>query len=176
MKLQIPRNGLKRSLFHKKRKELLDSLPKIEARAVAKYIRISPRKARAVANTIRGKSVEEAFRILAFSPKKAARIIEKVLRSAVANAENNFGLDAANLYVAECYVNDGPRLKRIWPRGRGRADIIKKRMSHITVVVRDRTREEEYRKALEELEKGYHQKSEVIKWVRRCILEDSGSG
>jgi len=153
MKLQVPRSSLKRSIFHKKRKELLSSLPKIEAKAVARYIRISPRKARAIANTIRGKSVEEAFQILAFSPKKAARIMEKVLKSAVANAENNFGLSVENLYVSECYVNDGPRMKRIWPRGRGRADIIQKRMSHITIVVRDRSKEDEYRKALEELEK-----------------------
>jgi len=153
MKIQIPRGSLKRSVFHKKRKELLASLPKIEARAVARFVRISPRKARSVINAIRGKSVAEAFQILEFSPKKAARIVYKVLKSAVANAENNLGLNVDNLYVSECYVDDGPRLKRVWPRGRGRADIIQKRMSHITVVVRDKTREEEYKKALEELEK-----------------------
>jgi len=71
--------------------------------------------------------------------------VYNVLKSAVANATNNFGLSEDNLYVAECYVNDGPRMKRVWPRGRGRADIIQKRMSHITVVVRDREKEKEYK-------------------------------
>nr|WP_235599809.1 MULTISPECIES: 50S ribosomal protein L22 [Kosmotoga] len=113
----------------------------MEARAVARYIRISPRKARAVVNAIRGKSVGEAFQILEFSPKKAARIVSKVLRSAVANAENNFGLNVDTLYVSHAVVDDGPRMKRLWPRGRGRADILQKRFSHITIVVRDSEKE-----------------------------------
>jgi large subunit ribosomal protein L22 len=141
----VKREGLKRSKFHAKRKEVLATLPKYEARAVARFVRISPRKARAVVNSIRGKNVSEAYTILEFSPKKAARIVYNVLKSAVANATNNFGLSEDNLYVAECYVNDGPRMKRVWARGRGRADIIQKRMSHITVVVRDREKEKEYK-------------------------------
>ena len=160
MKLKIPRKGLKRSVFHRMRKEILSSMPKIEARAVTRYVRISPRKARSVINAIRGKDVNEAFAILELSPKKAARIIYKVLKSAVANAENNFNLNPENLYVSECYVDDGPRLKRIWPRGRGRADIIKRRLSHITVVVRDKTREKEYEEWLENTLKSLEEKEE----------------
>ncbi|HDG62496.1 MAG: 50S ribosomal protein L22 [Thermotogae bacterium] len=160
MKLKIPRRGLKRSAFHRMRKETLSSMPKIEARAVARYVRISPRKARSVINAIRGKDVNEAFAILELSPKKAARIIYKVLKSAVANAENNLNLDPENLYVSECYVDDGPRLKRLWPRGRGRADIIQRRLSHITVVVRDKTREKEYEEWLENTLKNLEEKKE----------------
>ncbi|MDI3516811.1 MAG: large subunit ribosomal protein [Thermotogota bacterium] len=133
----------KRSVLHRTRKQEKASQPVIEARAVARYVRISPFKARAVINAIRGKSVAEAQAILQFSPKKAARIILKVLNSAVANAQNNHGLSYENLYVSKCYVDEGPRMKRLWPRGRGRADILLKRMSHITVVVRDRSKERE---------------------------------
>ncbi len=143
MQTIIKREGLKRSKFHAKRKETLATLPKYEARSVARFVRISPRKARSVINSIKGKNVSEAFNLLEFSSKKAARIVYNVLKSAVANATNNIGLSEENLYVAACYVNDGPRMKRVWPRGRGRADIIQKRMSHITVVVRDREKENE---------------------------------
>ncbi len=109
-----------------------------EARAVAKYVRLSPRKARCVVNAIKGKNVDEAFQILQASPKKAARIVEKVLKSAVANAENNAKLSRDSLYISHCVVDDGPRMKRIWIRGRGRADIIQRRMCHITVVVKSK--------------------------------------
>lgn len=109
-----------------------------EARAVAKYVRLSPRKARCVVNAIKGKNVDEAFQILQMSPKKAARIVEKVLKSAVANAENNAKLSRDSLYISHCVVDDGPRMKRIWVRGRGRADIIQRRMCHITVVVKSK--------------------------------------
>ncbi len=137
----IKRENLKRSKFHAKRKETESSQIKFETRAVARFVRISPRKARSVVNSIRGKNVSDAQILLEFSNKKAARLVLNVLKSAVANAVNNFGLSEDNLYVAECYVNDGPRMKRVWARGRGRADIIQKRMSHITVVVRDREKE-----------------------------------
>lgn len=132
----------KRSVFHRERKLKESQQPVIEARAIARYTRISPRKARAVINAIKGKKVEEAFKVLELSPKKAARLIYKVLKSAVSNAENNFGLDVDSLYVKKCYVNDGPRLKRIWRRGRGRADIIQRRLSHIGIVVCDASKEE----------------------------------
>jgi len=149
-KVKVPRREdgkrVKRSIYHRVIKEEEAKKQRIEARAVAKFVRISPRKARSVINAIRGKDVNEAFAILMFSPKKAARIIYKVLNSAVANAVNNFGLNEDALYVSEAYVNDGPRLKRIWPRGRGRADIIKHRYSHITVIVRDREKEKELNK------------------------------
>jgi large subunit ribosomal protein L22 len=98
---------------------------------------ISPYKARLVIDTIRGKKVDEALNILNSLPKKAARIIKKVLLSAVANAENNYGMDPDKLYVVRAYVDEGPRLKRIWPRGWGRASRILRRMSHITVEVEE---------------------------------------
>ena len=110
----------------------------MEAKAVAKYVRIAPRKVRVVMDLIRGKDVAEAFAILKFTPKVGADAIEKVLKSAVANAENNFDMDVENLYVSSAYVDQGPTLKRIHPRSRGQAFKILKRTSHITVVVEER--------------------------------------
>jgi len=112
------------------------------AKAVAKHIRISPRKARQVIDLIRGKDVGEAFAILRFTVHKATEPVSKVLKSAVANAEHNYAMNADNLYVKEAYVDEGPTLKRVMPRARGRADIIKKRSSHITVVVSEKGGEE----------------------------------
>lgn len=103
--------------------------------AVAKYVRISPRKVQIVIDLIRGKKVDDALAILAYTPKSAAPIVEKVLASAIANAENNMELDRSTLYVAEVYANQGPTLKRYWARSHGRADMIKKHTSHITVVL-----------------------------------------
>lgn len=110
----------------------------MEARAVARHIRISPRKARQVVDLIRNKDVDEAITILRFTPKAGSPIVEKVLRSAIANAENNHDMDVDSLYVAECYVDEGPTLKRIRPRARGMADRIRKRTSHITVILREK--------------------------------------
>ncbi|MCS7200275.1 MAG: 50S ribosomal protein L22 [Caldimicrobium sp.] len=110
----------------------------MRAKATAKYVLISPYKARLVIDLIRGKSVGEALNILDTTPKKASRLIKKVLLSAVANAENNYGLDVDKLYVAKAYVNEGPRLKRIWPRAWGRASRIIRRMSHLTIEVEER--------------------------------------
>lgn len=105
------------------------------AKATAKMVRVSSRKVRLVLDTIRNKSVAEAFAILKFTPNGAASDVEKVLKSAVANAENNFDLDVEDLYVSEAYVNEGPTLKRFRPRAKGSASPINKRTSHITVVV-----------------------------------------
>lgn len=110
----------------------------MEAKAVAKYIRISPRKARQVVDLIRGKSVAEAYAILKFTPNKGAELVENVLKSAVANAEHNYDMNADELYVSQAYVDQGPSLKRFKPRAMGRADGIKKRTSHITVMVSER--------------------------------------
>ncbi len=110
----------------------------MEARAIAKGLRIPPRKARLVIDLIRGKDVVEADKILNNLNKEAARLIRKVLTSAVANAENNNGLDKAKLYVKEAYVNEGQTLKRMKFGSRGHVDPIKKRTSHITVVVSER--------------------------------------
>ena len=110
----------------------------MEAKAVAKYVRVAPRKVRVVMDLIRGKNVAEAFAILKFTPKVGADVIEKVLKSAVANAENNFDMNVDKLYVSSAYVDQGPTLKRIPPRSRGQAFRILKRTSHVTVVVEER--------------------------------------
>ena len=103
--------------------------------AVARYVRISSRKVKIVLDLIRGKSVAEAQAILRFTPKAAAPVVEKVLNSAVANAENNQELSADTLMVAESFANQGPTLKRYRPRAHGRANRILKRTSHITVIL-----------------------------------------
>ena len=108
------------------------------ARATAKTVRTSPRKSRLVIDLIRGKSVGEAISILKYTPNKAAGLIEKVLMSAVANAENNFDLDVEKLVISEAFVNEGPTMKRFRPRAKGSASPINKRTSHITVVVTEK--------------------------------------
>jgi large subunit ribosomal protein L22 len=110
----------------------------MEAKAVAKFLRVSPQKARLVAQNVKGKPVEDALNILKFTPKKAARLIEKVLTSAIANAEHNANLDVDSLFVKEVRIDGGPSWKRIRPRAMGRAYRIIKRTSHITVVVDER--------------------------------------
>lgn len=110
----------------------------MEVNATAKYIRIAPRKLRIVMNLIRGKKVSEAFAILKFTPKVGSEVVEKVLRSAVANAEHNNDMNVDNLFVSSCYVNQGPTLKRIHPRSRGQAFKILKHSSHVTVCVSEK--------------------------------------
>ncbi len=110
----------------------------MEVNATAKYIRIAPRKLRIVMNLIRGKKVSDAFAILKFTPKVGSEVVEKVLRSAVANAEHNNDMNVDNLYVSTCYVDQGPTLKRIHPRSRGQAFKILKHSSHVTVCVSEK--------------------------------------
>ena len=107
----------------------------MEARAIAKYIRISPQKARLVVDLVRGEKVEDARRILQYTRKYAAGMVSKVLKSAVANAKQNPNIDESILYVKEIFVDQGPSLKRWRARAQGRAAAIKKRMSHITVIL-----------------------------------------
>lgn len=102
------------------------------------YARISVQKACFVLDAIRGKDVETALGILAYNPRYGSSIIEKLLKSAIANAENNNGMNPENLYIEECYANKGPTMKRIRPRARGTAYRIEKRMSHITIVLNER--------------------------------------
>ena len=109
-----------------------------EARAKVSYARISSRKVKIVIDLIRNKSVGEALAILKFTPKAAAEIVEKLLKSAVANAENNHNMDVEKLYVAEIFANQGPTLKRVQPRAQGRAFRIRKKTSHITVVLKEK--------------------------------------
>jgi large subunit ribosomal protein L22 len=108
----------------------------MEAEATVKYVRISPQKARRAVDLVRGRQVEEARRILRFSPLGASKTIEKALNSAVANAEQQPGVVAQNLVVDQAWVDEGPTLKRWRPRAYGRATKILKRTSHITLVVR----------------------------------------
>ncbi len=110
----------------------------MQAKAVAKYIRISPRKVMQVADLVRGKKIGEALAILKFTPKGSALPIEKVVKSAIANAEHNYEMDTDALYISQIHIDQGPTLKRFKPRAMGRADLIRKRTSHITVVVSEK--------------------------------------
>lgn len=109
-----------------------------EARASLKYARISARKVKIVADLIRGKDVNEALAIVKFTPKASSEVIEKLLKSAIANAENNHGMKSNNLYVDQIFANQGPTLKRIRPAAKGSAVRIRKRTSHITIVLKER--------------------------------------
>jgi large subunit ribosomal protein L22 len=107
----------------------------MEVRAVAKFMRISPRKARLVMDEVRGKSVEEALKTLTFAPQKGAFFLKKLVDSAVANVTENTSMDVDNLYIKRIYADEGPTLKRFRPRAMGRATRIRKRTSHLTVVL-----------------------------------------
>ncbi|AMO87303.1 large subunit ribosomal protein L22 [Solibacillus kalamii] len=109
-----------------------------QAKAIARTVRIAPRKVRLVVDLIRGKQIGEAVAILRHTPKAASPVVEKVLKSAVANAEHNYELDVNNLVVSEIFVDEGPTLKRFRPRAQGRASAINKRTSHITIVVSEK--------------------------------------
>ncbi len=123
-----------RSQIKRERNENKDTRPS----AKISYARVSVQKACFVLDAIRGKDVETALGILTYSPRYASSVVKKLLESAIANAENNSGLSRSNLYVAECYANKGPTMKRIQPRAQGRAYRIEKRTSHITVVLDER--------------------------------------
>lgn len=110
----------------------------MEAKAILRTARISPRKVQIVLDLIRGKDYEVALATVKHTPKAASEYLEKLLKSAAANAENNNSMDKNNLYVAECYVCPGPIMKRIMPRAQGRAYRILKRTSHITVVLKEK--------------------------------------
>lgn len=110
----------------------------MEAKAIAKTVRIAPRKARLVADLVRGKSVSDAMITLAYTNKAASPLIEKVLKSAVANAVNNHTMNEETLYVKEIMINEGPTLKRFRPRAKGSASPILKRTSHISIVVSEK--------------------------------------
>ena len=107
------------------------------AQATLRYARISARKVKIVADLIRGKNVDEALAIVKFTPKASSEIVEKLLKSAIANAENNNGMDRSKLVISEIYANQGPTLKRIRPAAKGSAVRIRKRTSHITIVLRE---------------------------------------
>ena len=107
------------------------------AEATLRYARISARKVKIVADLIRGKKVDEALAIVKFTPKASSEVLEKLLNSAIANAENNHGMNRGNLVVSEIYANQGPTMKRIRPAAKGSASRIRKRTSHITIKLRE---------------------------------------
>jgi len=109
----------------------------MQAKAVTKYVRIAPLKVRMIMDVIRGKKVDRALSELQYMPQKAAREVARTIQSAAANAENNFDMDRQALVVHTVYADEGPAFKRFMPRARGRADRIRKRTTHITVVVDD---------------------------------------
>ena len=123
-----------RSKIKRERNEVKDTRPS----AKLSYARVSVQKACFVLDAIRGKDVATALAIVSYNPRYASSVVEKLLKSAIANAENNNGMKAENLVVAECYANKGPTMKRIKPRAQGRAYRIEKRMSHITIVLDER--------------------------------------
>ena len=110
----------------------------METSAVARYIRISPRKVRLVMDELRGKKVEEALNMLTFSTQKGGRILKKLINSAVANAQQNSGVDVDKLYIYRIFADEGPTLRRFIPRAQGRATRILKRTSHLTVILNDK--------------------------------------
>ncbi len=109
-----------------------------QAKASVQTVRIAPRKVRLVVDLIRGKKIGEAVAILRLTPKAASPVVEKVLNSAIANAEHNYEMDLENLIVSEVFVDEGPTMKRFRPRAQGRASAINKRTSHITIVVSEK--------------------------------------
>lgn len=109
-----------------------------QATAHARHVRLAPRKVQLVLDLIRGKQVGDAIAILRHTPKSSSPVVEKLLNSAIANAENNFSLDANKLVISQAYANQGPTLKRFRPRAQGRASSIHKRTSHITIVVSEK--------------------------------------
>lgn len=124
-------------LLTKKEKKVL-GIGKDEGRAIAMNVRIAPRKVNVVVSLVKGKQIDEAYAILKYTPKIASPMLEKLIKSAEANAVNNNSLSRDNLYVADCYANQGPVLKRIIPKARGSAAKIHKRTSHVTVVLKEK--------------------------------------
>ncbi|HCX63797.1 MAG TPA: 50S ribosomal protein L22 [Eubacteriaceae bacterium] len=110
----------------------------MEAKAIARHVRVTPRKAKLVVDLVRGKSLGEALNILAVTPNKSARVVEKVIKSAAANAENNYDMDVDSLVVSEIYADQGPVMKRFRAGAMGRASMIKKRSSHISVILKEK--------------------------------------
>ncbi len=121
-----------------KKEKTTDSEEELVAKATLKYARISSRKVKIVADLIRGKNVDEAMAILEFTPKAGAEVLIKLLKSAIANAENNNMMNHSKLYIAEIYSNQGPTLKRIRPAAKGSAVRIRKRTSHTTIVLKEK--------------------------------------
>lgn len=133
------RKADKLPILTKKEKKIL-GIGKDEGRAIVKHVRVSSRKAKLVIDLIRNKGIDEAYGILKYMPRNASEVLYKLLKSAEANAVNNNQLNRDNLFVSEVYAEQGPTLKRIMPRAQGRAFRIRKRTSHITLVLKERAK------------------------------------
>lgn len=131
------RKSNKPAILTKKEKKAL-GIGKDEGRAELKYVRLSSRKVKIVLDLIKNKDIDEAYGIINFTPKAASEVLVKLLKSAEANALNNNGLNRDELFIADAFANQGPTLKRIMPRAQGRANRIRKRTSHITLIVKER--------------------------------------
>ena len=142
----------------------------MEAKAVAKYVRMSSSKLKPVVDLVRGKDLNEALTILKFTPGKGAELVEKVVQSAAANAENNHEMNPDALYVAEISANQGPTMKRWRPGAQGRAGMILKRTSHISVVLKEREAAAKSAPKAEEPKEENSEKEEVREWVSKLIL------
>lgn len=132
------KNNLPNKVRRRKARRAAAEAVKNEARAIARYVKTAPRKLRLVVDNIRGKSAKEAVSILRFTNRGASRVLLKVLESAIANAENNHELDTDNLFVYRAFIDAGPTTRRFRPRAMGRATPIRKRTSHITIVVKEK--------------------------------------
>jgi len=132
------RKRVPKKVRRRKARQAAREASKTEARAVARYVKAPPRKLRLVVDNIRGKSTGTALNILKFTNRSAARILSKVIESAVANAENNLEMDPDTLYIHKAFVDQGPVTRRFRPRAMGRATPIRKRTSHITIVVKEK--------------------------------------
>ncbi len=137
----------------KEKSEKINAMRDKRPQATAKYLRISPPKVRIVLDLIRGQDYYTALGILQSTPKAASELIIKVLESAGANAENNLNMSKSDLYVAECYANDGQTLKRYWYRSHGSADMLRKRTSHITIILDEKKEESLVTKPVAKTEK-----------------------
>jgi large subunit ribosomal protein L22 len=142
----------------------------MKTKAVSKYNRISARKTRLVANMVRGEKAANAFYILKFTPQKAARLVEKTLKSAVANAENNFSAGKEDLFISEIMIDEGPTLKRYRPRARGMASAIMKRTSHVTIVLESKEKQNKKKVKGEQAEKKLKKKN-----VKKAVKESQSA-
>jgi large subunit ribosomal protein L22 len=134
---KIHRQFQKPGLLTKKERKVL-GIGKDEGRAILMHARISSRKVKIVLDLIKDKGIDEAYGIVKYTPKAASELLLKLLKSAEANAQNNNGLNRDELYVSEAYATQGPTMKRIMPRAQGRANRIRKRTSHVTLVLKER--------------------------------------
>lgn len=159
----------------KEKTEKLNAMRDKRPQATAKYLRISPTKVRIVLDLIRGKTYFDALGILKSTPKGASELIIKVLESAGANAENNLNLSKSDLYVAECFANEGQTLKRYWYRSHGSADMLRKRTSHITIILDEKKDEPVVTKPVKKVEKAETTEKASTQKTKKAQTQEGGN-